>query len=192
MSVQFTKHSFTVSDFYRMGEAGILNEDDRVELIEGELVEMSPIGSRHAAQVDRLNRLLTVQVGNQAIVRVQNPVRLGNRSEPQPDLVLLKPRSDFYAKKHPGPEDVILLVEVAESSAAFDREIKLPLYGKSGVPETWLVLLEKEVVEAHSSPSPHGYQNIALRYPGAAIRIPELNRLELQVDAILGLEAEPA
>jgi Uma2 family endonuclease len=192
LSAQLTRHAFTVADFYRMGEAGILSEDDRVELIEGELLEMSPIGSRHAACVDRLINLLAGVTQGRVIVRAQNPVRLGDRSEPQPDLVLLKPRADFYARNHPTQADVILLVEVADSSTMFDREIKLPLYGKSGVPETWLVLLEKEVIEVHRCPSIYGYTNITLHHPGGTIAVPGFEGLELSVNAMLGLEGEPA
>ena len=111
-----------------MARAGILREDDRVELLDGEILEMTPIGSRHAACVDRLNQLFSDQVRRRAIVRIQNPIRLSERSEPQPDLTLLRPRPDFYAQAHPGPGDVLLVVEVAETSADVDRDVKVPLY----------------------------------------------------------------
>ena len=125
-----------------MGQAGILGEDDRLELLEGEIVEMAPIGSRHQSVVDRLTRLFSNRVGDAAVVRVQGPVRLGDDSEPQPDLLLLRRRADFYATAHPGPEDVLLLVEVPDTSTEYDREVKLPLYARHGIAEVWLVGLD--------------------------------------------------
>jgi len=126
MAAPLVRHRFTVEEYHRMGQAGILSEDDRVELIEGEIVEMAPVGSRHAACVKRLNALLSRRAGGRALVSVQDPIRLGEHSEPQPDLALLKPREDFYAAAHPGPEDVLLVIEVAETSLEYDREVKLP------------------------------------------------------------------
>jgi Uma2 family endonuclease len=126
MGVQVQRRLFTVEEYHRMAEAGILSEEDRVELIEGELVTMSPIGSRHAACVKRLVRLLDRAAGDRAIVGAQDPIRLGARSEPQPDVALLRYRPDFYASAHPGPEDVLLVVEVAETSADADRSLKIP------------------------------------------------------------------
>ena len=122
-----------------MAEAGLLAEDDRVEFVEGEIAEMAPIGSRPAACVDRLNRLFSQRVRERATGRVQNPIRFGEHSEPQPDLALLQPREDFYAAAHPGPGDTLLVVEVAETTADADRVIKLPLYARAGIAEVWLV-----------------------------------------------------
>lgn len=116
MAVRLLRRSFTVEEYYRMAQAGILTEDDRVELIEGEIIKMTPLGSRHAACVDRLTQLFSARIRGQAIVRVQNPIRLSERSEPQPDLALLRFRPDFYATAHPGPQDVLMVVEVAETS----------------------------------------------------------------------------
>lgn len=187
MAVQLLKRLFTVAEYHRMAEAGILSEDDRVELIEGEIVEMAPIGSRHAGHVNRLNRLFSQWAGDQAIVSVQNPVRLGEHSEPQPDLALLKPRSDFYAQSHPGPEDVLLVVEVAETSADYDREVKVPLYARFGVPEVWLVDLAGEGIEVYRQPSPQGYQEARTVRRGEAVApLLLLPDLPLAVDAILG------
>jgi Uma2 family endonuclease len=154
MAVQALRRLFTADEYHRMTQAGILSEDDRVELIEGEIVQMSPIGSRHARCVRLLNRIFSKGVGDRAIVDVQNPIRLGERLEPQPDVALLRPRPDFYAGVHPGPEDVLLIAEVMERSAAFDREVKAPLYARSGIPEVWWVDLEEEVVEVYREPSP--------------------------------------
>ncbi len=116
MSVQLTRHRFTWDDYHAMVAAGVLREDDRVELIEGEIVDMTPIGSRHAAVVDMLTRWLVMGCGTRAIVRVQGPVRVGAHSEPQPDLLALVPRDDFYRDEPPTAEDVLLLIEVADSS----------------------------------------------------------------------------
>ncbi len=142
-----------------MADAQVFSEDDRVELLEGEIIEMAPIGSRHAACVDRLTQVFALALGEEAIVRVQNPLRLSEHSEPQPDLAVLRPRHDFYATAHPSPPDALLVVEVAETSAGADREIKIPLYARSGVAEAWLIDLQAHVVEVHRDPSPQGYRD---------------------------------
>ncbi len=178
------RHRWTVADYHRLAEAGILGEDDRVELIEGELYEMAPIGSRHAGAVSYLNRILQQAAGNRGIVSPQNPIRLGERSEPQPDLALLRPRADWYRKDHPGPDDVLLVVEVADATAAWDREVKLPLYARHGIPEAWLVDLEAGRLEIHREPGPEGYRRIQ-RLPLAEARavrpaaLPEAPALDL-------------
>jgi len=162
MAVQLSIRRFTTEEFHRMGEAGIFSEDDRVELLDGEIVETSPIGSRHAACVARLTRWLSQQIGNSAIVWVQNPVRLDVRSEPQPDVVLLRSRPDFYAESHPGPEDVLLLIEVADTSGETDRQIKLPLYAKAGIGEVWIIDLLNRKVEICRQPTGTHYQSIQM------------------------------
>jgi len=169
-----------------MAEAGILSEDDRVELIEGEIVEMSPIGSHHAACVNRLTRLFSRQGGDRAIVSVQNPIRLSEYSEPEPDLALLRPRADFYAEALPGPEDTLLVVEVMETSAQYDRERKLPLYAEAGIPEVWLVDLAAECIEVYRRPSPEGYEDVRRRCRGERLSPQAFPDVELAVDDILG------
>lgn len=154
----FQRHRLDVTDYYRMAEAGILGEDDRCELIEGEIIDMAPIGSDHAATVARLNRLLTRALGDQVIVTVQNPIRLNRRNEPQPDLALLRYREDFYRDAHPSPEDVLLIIEVADSSARYDREIKLPLYARHGIPEVWIIDLRQRRVDIHRQPDKAAYR----------------------------------
>jgi Uma2 family endonuclease len=186
MAVQLLKRLFTVEEYHRMAEAGILSEDDRVELLEGEITAMAPIGSRHQACVDRLTELFSAQVQRRAVVRVQGPIRLGERSEPQPDLALLRRRPDFYASSHPGPEDTLLVVEVAETSAAYDREVKVPLYARFGVPEVWLVDLAGEQLEVFRQPSPQGYQDLRTLRRGEAVAPLLLPDLSLAVDALLG------
>ncbi len=152
--------AFTVDEYYRMADSGILTEDDRVELIKGEIVQMTPIGSRHGACVDQLNQILSFHLDRRAIVRVQGPVRLDEYSEPEPDIALLTPRDDFYAESHPCPEDVLLIVEVADASVRYDREVKIPLYAKAGIPEVWLVNLQDKCVEIYMSPSGSDYEDV--------------------------------
>ncbi|RMF89709.1 MAG: Uma2 family endonuclease [Nitrospinota bacterium] len=186
MSVQLARRLFTVEEYHQMARAGILTEDDRVELIEGEIVEMAPLGSRHAACVDRLTQLFVERLGRQAIVRVQSPIRVGEYSEPQPDLTLLRPRSDFYATAHPTPRDVLLVVEVAETSTDYDREIKGPLYARAGIPEIWLVDLSRGIVEIYRQPTVQGYQVVEQRGPNTHLTLAVLPSLTLSVDEILG------
>lgn len=186
MSVEPRRRLFNVDEYYAMARAGILDEDDRVELIEGEIVRMTPIGSRHAACVDRLTRILSGFAGPDEIVRVQNPVRLGDLSEPEPDLALLKGRDDFYARRHPGPEDVLLIVEVAETSLEFDLGRKLPLYATSGVPEVWIVDLDGDRIEAHHGPAQEGYRERRIRTRGETLQSAGLTELKVAVDEVLG------
>jgi Uma2 family endonuclease len=184
MSVQIARRHFNVTEYYRMMEAGILSESDHVELIDGEVIEVSPIGSRYAACVDRLNRLFNKL--EDVIVRVQSPVRLDDFSEPQPDITLLRLRPDFYAQGHPAPSDVLLVVEIADSSTEFDRVVKLPLYAEAGIPEFWLVNLPEEKVEAFSHASNNTYQESQGFGRGEFVTSRILPALSLSVDSILG------
>lgn len=171
------RYRLTVAEYHRLGENGIFDEDFRVELIEGDLIAMPSIGEQHASKTRQLNRLFSLQVGDTAIVDVQNPVALDVHSEPQPDMVLLKPRPDFYASAHPGPEDVLLLIEVSDSTLRYDRDIKVPLYAKAGIPEVWLLDVTGQRLEIYRRPSPEGYREI--HYPAptesiAPVLLPEL------------------
>ena len=152
------RHRLNVDEYYRMAEAGILGPDARVELIEGEIIDMVPTGSRHAAAVSQMAHLLHQKIGQQAIVSTRNPVRLDDYSEPEPDLALLRPREDFYKSAHPGPRDVLLVIEIAESSLRYDHEIKIPLYARHGIPEAWLVDVENETLTLFREPSESGYR----------------------------------
>ena len=140
------RHRFTVDEFHRMGEAGILSEDDRVELINGEIVEMPPIGSRHATCVRRLDKWLQKLVGDDAVVSAQQPLTLANDGEPIPDVALLRRRPDDYVDSHPTGSDALLVIEVADSSVLFDRNSKSRLYAGGGVPEYWVVDLTRNSV----------------------------------------------
>src|SRR6266516_6294824 len=152
-----TKHRFNVEEYYRMAETGVLRPDARVELLNGEIIDMSPIGPFHGGVTNYLIEILTAASKGRWMTSVQNPVHLDDYSEPQPDLVLLKPSSDFYRKRHPQPEDVYLLVEVSDSSLTTDREQKLPAYGRAGIAEVWIVNLIGQTVEVYREPHFTGY-----------------------------------
>ncbi|HXG91814.1 MAG TPA: Uma2 family endonuclease [Blastocatellia bacterium] len=185
MSVQIQKHYFSVGEYYQMARAGILSEDARVELIEGEVIETSPIGTRHAACVDRLNAFLNRSLGSKAIVRVQSSIRLNDFSEPQPDITLLKPRPDFYSSSHPTPSDALLIIEVADTSVEYDRRAKLPLYVRAGIPETWLTVLLKDTSEIHSQPVNGKYQKIQRVRRGRTITTSTISELSFKVYELL-------
>jgi Uma2 family endonuclease len=148
---------FTVEEYHRMGDAGILHEDDRVELLDGHLYVMSPIGSEHAACVRRLTRLFIRRTEPDALVSVQNPIRLDQASEPEPDLALLTPREDDYAARHPRPGEVLLVIEVADSSESFDRNTKHVLYARAGLPEYWVVTLGDNQMHVYRTPEDDQY-----------------------------------
>jgi len=166
MALRPAPYRFTVGEYYRMAEAGIFNEDDRVELLEGEIVDMAPIGSRHAACVKRMNRFFSEQLREEVTVAVQDPIRLGELSEPQPDVMLLRPRPDYYAGGHPEPQDVLLLIEVADTTAAWERGYKVALYARAGVREVWLIDLTAGTVEVCRRPEGGAYQSVRLVGPG--------------------------
>ena len=169
-----------------MGEAGVFSPEVRLELIEGEIVEMSPIGSPHAACVSRLTRTLTLMLQHLALIWVQNPVRLNDRSEPQPDVVVLKPREDFYENGHPKPEDVLLVIEVSDSTLQYDRRVKVPLYARAGIPEVWIVNLVDESVETFADPSEGAYRMAEAYTRDEWVQSHALCDLNLDVDRIFG------
>ncbi len=151
-------HPISVREYFRMGETGVLDPEARIELIEGELFDMSPIGPPHSGKVNRLIRLFSRIIGDRAIVSVQNPTVLGDLSAPQPDLALLRRREDFYEQAHPGPEDILVLVEVADSTLAYDRNRKLPLYARFAIPEVWLVDVAGKALVIHRDPEGGKYK----------------------------------
>ena len=169
-----------------MAAAGVLSEDDRVELIEGEIVEMNPIGSRHAACVGRLTELLGRLAGGAAIVWVQNPVQVSDFSEPLPDVALLKRRADFYAQANPQPADVLLIIEVADSSVEYDRDIKIPLYAGARIPEVWLVNLPEETIETYTRPVGDTFQEIRIVKRGESLTAKSIPSLTIDADVIIG------
>jgi len=151
---------FTVDDYYRMAEAGILSEDDRVELLDGQVVPMSPMGRRHIGSVNRLANWLKEQLGKSVVVQVQLPLLLDQYSEPEPDIAVLKPRQDYYGDTKARPEDVLLLIEVADTSLDKDCQVKVPLYAKYGVSEVWVVDIPYDAIHVYREPAVDGYQKV--------------------------------
>ena len=184
--VTVQRRLFTVAEYARMLTAGILSEDDRVELIDGEVRVMSPIGPLHAAIVDRLTRLLVLLCAQAAIVRVQSSIQLNDYAEPQPDFAVLQPRDDFYAQAHPLAADVLLVIEVADTSIVYDREEKLPRYALSGIPEAWLIDLNQQVVEQYTQPRNGQYRNKLTLERGDTLRAQSVSGLRLSVDDLFG------
>ncbi len=185
MSVAISKRRFTADDYQRMGQVGILSQNDRVELIDGEVVAMTPIGSRHNACVDRANRALVIGVGDGAIVRVQGSVRLDLYHEPEPDLVLLRPRADFYASHLPGPDDILLIVEIAESSIEYDRDVKARIYAELGIQEYWLADLNANLVSRYSAPTGGSFRRVEQYHRGQSIAPHMLPECVIAVDVLL-------
>ena len=181
-----TRRPITVDEYHRMGEAGILTEDDRVELIEGELVAMAPIGSDHSGTVNALNHLLVMAVHGRAVVAVQNPVILDDRSEPQPDFAVLRYRDDHYRRATPRAEDVVLIVEIANSSLNYDRAVKRPLYARRGIPEYWIVNVSGQEVEVCRTPVGDRYDTITRAVRGDVLEPALLPGVTISVDALLG------
>jgi Uma2 family endonuclease len=154
------RHRLTAAEYRRMGEVGILRADARVELIDGEIIDMSPSGSRHAGVVRHMARLLERAVGDAALVSVQSPVSLGDASEPEPDIALLAPRADFYKSAHPRSADVMLIVEVADASLRYDRQIKVPLYARHAIAEVWIADIERDILTRYRVPAGDGYRSV--------------------------------
>ncbi|MEM9719457.1 MAG: Uma2 family endonuclease [Bacteroidota bacterium] len=180
MEVELDLRLITVSEYHQMVEARILAPKDRVELIQGKIIHMSPIGSPHAHIIDVFTLLFIEKLGRKAVARVQNPVTLGEYSEPEPDLVLAKSPHGRYSHQHPGPEDILLVVEVASSSLRVDKEVKIPLYAKFGIPKVWLVDLEKEEIWVYSSPENNEYLNLEIIRRGESQQL-ELPALSLEI-----------
>jgi Uma2 family endonuclease len=167
--VEVARRLFTVEEYHRMAETGILGEDERVELIEGEIVQMAPIGPRHVGCVINVNQLFITRLGGRAIVSPQNPVVIPPRSEPQPDLVLLRPRTISYSQELPASRDVLLAVEVADTTVRFDRLVKARLYARAGIAEFWLCVPPDGVVEVYRAPRPDGYADVTRHGPGHVV-----------------------
>ena len=185
VAASLPRHRWTVADFDRMFGSGLLDETDRVELIEGELIDMASVGSRHAYTVDSIARMLQRLVGSRYLVRVQNPLRLGESSEPQPDIAVVRDRS--YAAAHPEAADVLLLIEVADTTLEFDRDIKLPLYARHGIPECWLIDVAGSQLSIHREPAEGEYRHIRRPTSGETLHLlspdgPALRAAELFAD----------
>jgi Uma2 family endonuclease len=179
-----SRHRLTVADYYRLGQAGVLGEDDRVELLDGQLVDMSPVGPRHAVFVDRLMHMLVAAVGDRGYVRCQNPVTLDDHSQPEPDIAVVTPNWAGYPNTHPGPSDIFLLIEVADSSLGIDTGAKAEVYARSGIPEFWIVDLTTDVVRVHRKPAGRAYQSRATIRAPARLDIEGLPEVSVAVAAI--------
>jgi Uma2 family endonuclease len=186
MSAEITKRLFTVRDYHRMVDAGILRENDRVELIYGEVLAMSPIGSPHGAHVDRATRAFVRAAGDLAIVRVQGNVELDQYNEPLPDIVLMRPKEDFYASGLPDPTDVFLIVEVSDSSLKYDRGLKARLYAETGIREYWVVDVENKRAFAYSDPQDGTYQTMRELPRGETLSPILLPDCCVSIDTLLG------
>ena len=179
------RRKFTVAEYYRMAEVGILQPDERVELIEGEIIVMPPIGPEHANNVDEYIDVFAQYARDRFRIRIQNPVRLSDESEPEPDVALLRRRPEGYGAAHPTPADVLLVIEVAHSSLEYDRSIKAHIYGRSGVPETWVRNLPEDCIERFTEPGPDGYAQHTIHRRGETLTPVSMPSLELAVADLL-------
>lgn len=186
MSVDVVRRRFTVDEYLQMAQAGILTERDRVELLDGEIVEMTPIGRPHAANVAALLRVLITGVGPRAVVWSQGPIRLSERSLPEPDVTLLRPRPVPYRDEDVEPRDVMLLIEVSDTSLRRDRELKLPLYAGAGIPEYWIVDVQADVIEVHTNPSGSRYGSVRRFGRGEFLSPLAFPDLRVAVDEVFG------
>ena len=169
-----------------MVDSGILTEDERVELIRGDIIEISPIGTRHTSYVRQLNNLFFQKLSDKVLVSIQNPVELDDTSEPQPDVALLKPREDFYEAAHPQSKDIFLLIEVADTTIKYDREVKIPLYAEDNIIEVWLVDINEQFIEVYREPKPSGYQNVQKFTQNQALSIQAFPDMNITINEILG------
>ena len=186
MAVELLRQLFTVDQYYKMLDAGVFTENERVELIRGEIIKMSPMGCHHAGRLNRLNELFFLRLAQTVIVGIQNPVRLNNTSEPQPDVSLLQRRPDFYETQKPQPENVFLLIEVSDTTIKYDREIKIPLYAENNIVEVWLVNLTEDCLEVYRQPTANGYEFVQTFQRGENVTIQVLPNATFTVDEILG------
>lgn len=184
MAVHIQKRLLSREEYHLMGQAGIMKEDDRVELLNGEIIQMSPIGSNHAGHVKRLHAILGDKLRNQVVIGVQDPIQLDQFNEPQPDIAVLKLREDFYTQTHPGPAEIFFLIEVADSSFDYDRDIKLPIYAKAGIQEVWILDLINQQIEVYQQPKNNGYSLRLTLVSGDELRYEALD-LTIEVDQVL-------
>lgn len=186
MTRPLQKRLINVDEYHRMAEAGILGPNDRVELILGEILNMSPIGSKHSAIVKRVTQLFVTAFLNKAIVQIQDPIQIKDFSEPEPDILLLKQREDFYYNQLPQPEDVFLLIEVADSTLDFDKNVKLPIYSEAGIKEYWIVDINNNQILIHSIPEGKLYKNIKIATASDHVNCSSFPNISIAVKDILG------
>lgn len=187
MAVAVRRRRFTVEEYHRLGECGILADDPRIELIAGAIVVREPTGHHHAGTVNRLGHLFIARLGSRAVVQVQNPVEFADElSELQPDITLLRPRADFYSSAHPRPADVLLIIEVADSTLRLDRRVKIPLYARAGIAEAWLLDLTTSQVEVFREPAPRGYRGLTTLERGRRLAPLAFPDVSVSVEDLLG------
>ena len=179
------QHRFSVKDYYRMAETGVLRPDAQVELLDGRILDMSPIGPFHGSVVNRLSRLFNLKASERWLVSTQAPLHLDDLSEPQPDVMLLRPEADDYASRHPGPNDVFLLIEVSDTTLDYDRSEKLPAYGRSGVREVWIVNLNEKSIELYRDPNFTGYGSQAVLRPGDAASVQAFPEVVVDISELM-------
>src|SRR5262249_4227161 len=185
MQIEVSKKLFTVDEYYRMAKAGIIGPDDRVELIEGEIIQMSPIGVRHAGHVNRLNHLFVTTLRRRGVVSVQSPIQLNDYTEPEPDLIVLKPRSHYYASKKVRAEDALLIVEVSDTTLRYDRKIKRKLYAAAGIPEVWIENLEADELLVYREPAGKAYRVSLTLRTGDSVSAIAFPDLKFTIDELL-------
>jgi Uma2 family endonuclease len=190
MEVEVTRKRFTADEFHRMGEAGILGPEERLELLDGEIIEMSAMGHRHSVCVSRATTFLIRALGDRGVLRPQLPLRLTDWTEPQPDIVVLKPRADFYAKKKPTAQDALLVIEISDSTLTLDRNIKLPKYAAAGIQEVWIGDLVHDVLLVYRNPSGKIYKTAVQFRSGDVVSALSLPDTALQVDELLSTDCE--
>lgn len=187
MQADAAKKRFTVDEFYKMAQIGILTDSAPSELIDGEIIEVSPIGPAHRAAVNRASDCLIPLFKGKAHISVQLPVRLNEFNEPEPDLAFLKPRRDFYKSRHPGPADVFLIFEISDSSLRYDHEVKLPMYAASRIPEVWIEDVNMGVLHVFRDPARKSYQTARILRPGSTISLPAFPDVPVSVSELLGV-----
>ena len=185
-----SRRRFTVAEYYAMADAGILAPDERVELLDGDVIAMPPINEWHASRVGRFTNTLPAQLQGQAIVWIQNPVHLDDNSEPEPDVMLLRWRDDFYESEHPGPADVLLLIEVSDTTVDYDRGAKLSAYAAAGIPEVWIASRRDRRIESYADPTGDAYATVRHYGVGESIAPQAFPDVILQVDQIIPPEAD--
>jgi Uma2 family endonuclease len=181
---RIVRHRLTVDDYYRMAEVGVLAHDARVELIEGEIIDMAPMGTRHSAAIRLLGQVLQEAVQRRAIVSMQLPLRLGSQSEPEPDLMLTKPRADFYRNAHPTGPDCLLVIEVADTTLAYDVKVKAPLYAKHGVPEYWVIDLSGKQLRRFAAPQGGVWSDVSVIAAPGLVVLPGLAGITIDMSGI--------
>jgi Uma2 family endonuclease len=186
MGIALNRYHFTVDDFNFLHDQGKFKPDDRLELIEGEIYEMSPIGSFHARCVDFLSNMLAALLFRKCIVRTQSPVILNDLNQPQPDLAVIRYQEDFYKHSHPKASDILLVIEVSDTTVELDRNIKFPKYASAHIPEAWLIDLRAERIEVHSDPKEETYGTVRIYQRGEEIFSETIPEIKFSVDNILG------